>query len=417
MPTHISDYPAHRYVKQDTNEDAGPVTLDDDAHFKSIIALLQARLGHDFRGYKKGTLERRIVRRIGLRNVQNMSEYLDYLRENDKDAEHLYRDLLISVPSFFRDPESFEALETSVITKLVEQKTGEEQIRVWVPGCATGEEAYSIAMLFIEKLDEANKHCPIQIFASDLDDKALAIGRTGTYPANLVADLSPERLQRFFIKQDGGYQVSKELRETVTFASQNVITDPPFSKLDLISCRNLLIYLDSKLQDKIIGYFHFALQEGGYLFLGRSESMNQFANLFEPVDKKSRIFRRLAGPQISPANFPISGVTARAVANGIMPPARPKETVRMRELMQQKLLRSYAPAAVLTNAKHQVLYFMGPTGQYLEQPSGLPTQDLLTLVHTELRKTLRAGLRKAVDSSGAVVIENVSVQRGERRKK
>ena len=412
MPAHISEYLAHEYANRLSNAKTASATSDDEAHLKSIIALLQARLGHDFRGYKRGTLERRIARRMGLRNIQKLPDYLTYLRETEGEASELYRDLLISVTSFFRDPEAYQALESSVIAKLVEEKDNDQPIRIWVPGCATGEEAYSIAMLLIEKLEGANKYCPIQVFATDLDEQALTIGRNGIYSASLMADMSPARLDRFFIRNDGSYRVNKELRESVTFASQNVITDPPFSRLDLVSCRNLLIYLDGKLQDKIIGFFHFALREEGFLFLGRSESINQLAGLFEPVDKRARIFRRLANTRANIASFPINAVTGRAISNGVLPATRPKETVRMRELMQQQLLRSYAPAAVLTNAKHQVLYFMGPTARYLEQPSGIPTQNLVNLVHGELRKDLRTGLKRAIEKSEQVIIENISVQLG-----
>ncbi|MEQ8744088.1 chemotaxis protein CheB [Parasphingorhabdus sp.] len=416
MPAHISEYLAHDYTKQASNSETAAATADDEGSLKSIIALLQAQLGHDFRGYKKGTLERRIARRMGLRNIQKLPDYLTYLREQEGEAKELYRDFLISVTSFFRDQEAFLALETSVIEKLVAEKGSDEAIRVWVPGCATGEEAYSIAMLLIEKLESVKKHCPIQIFATDLDEQALSIGRTGMYSASLMADMPRDRLDRFFIKNDGSYRVNKELRESVTFASQNVITDPPFSKLDLVSCRNLLIYLDGNLQDKIIGYFHFALRDEGFLFLGRSESINQLAGLFEPVDKNARIFRRLANSQVSVASFPIKAVTSRAMSNSVLPATRPKETVRMREMMQQQLLRSYAPAAVLTNAKHQVLYFMGPTARYLEQPSGIPTQNLINLVHAELRKNLRTGLKRAIETTEQVIIENISVQLGRNRK-
>ena len=299
----------------------------------------------------------------------------------------------------------------------MEEKNSDQPIRVWVPGCATGEEAYTIAMLLIENLEGASKYCPIQVFATDLDEQALTIGRNGLYSASLMADMSPARLDRFFIKNDGSYRVNKELRESVTFASQNVITDPPFSRLDLVSCRNLLIYLDGKLQDKIIGYFHFALREEGFLFLGRSESVNQLAGLFEPVDKKARIFRRLANSQANVASFPINAVMGRFISNGILPATRQKDTVRMREMMQQQLLRSYAPAAVLTNAKHQVLYFLGPTARYLEQPSGIPTQNLIDLVHAELRKDLRTGLKRAIEKSEQVIIESAGVQSGQNRRK
>lgn len=412
MPARIGDYLEHDYVRQATlpaDADLAPV---DEASLKSIIALLQTRVGHDFRGYKKGTLGRRIAGRMGLRNIRKTPDYLAYLREEEKEAEELYRDLLINVTSFFRNSNEFEDLENEVLKPLVAAKEADDQIRVWVPGCSTGEEAYSIAMMLLEQCKAADKQCPIQVFATDLDESALAIGRIGIYPANLVAEISPQRLENFFHKQDGTYSVTKKLREVVTFASQNLITDPPFSRLDLISCRNLMIYLEGHLQDKIIHYFHFALNDNGYLFLGRSESINQNAGLFEPIDKKSRIFRKLANAQPAGVNFPITGARMPVTSDMLLPTPRSKETIRLREMMQQQLLRSFAPAVVLTNTKHQVLYFMGPTSDYLEQPSGLPTQDLLTLAPAELRKNLRAGLQQSIDSNDAVTIENIPFHRG-----
>lgn len=411
MPSRIQAYLSHKRIKLIAETKEAPVVPGDEAHLKSILALLQARHGYDLQGYKKGTLGRRIIRRMGLRNIEEMSDYLAYLRENDKEAEDLYRDLLINFTSFFRDPDAFDALSASVLSKLVEEKDGPDPIRVWVPGCSSGEEAYSIAMLLVEKLEAAHKGNPVQVFATDIDDQALAVARAGTYSPNLVTGVSPERLQRFFNKKDNAYQVNRKLREQVTFAPQNVITDPPFSRMDLISCRNLLIYLEGKLQDRIIGYFHFSLEDGGYLFLGRSESTNQATGQFEPIDKKFRIFRRLAGAQASSINFPTNGSRAHPVAIGLQPVTRPREATWLRELMQQQLLRSYAPAAVLTNTRHQVLYFMGPTALYLEQPSGLPTQDLLSLAPAELRQHLRRGLQKAIHSPEAVVIDNVLVHR------
>ncbi len=412
MAPQIRDYLSHDYVR--TSGDAKDETdlFADESKLNSIIAVLQAQLGVDFRGYKTGTLGRRIARRMGLRNIAKVSDYLAYLREQPDEAKKLYQDLLISVTSFFRDAEAFETLRERAIVDLVSRKSTNDEIRVWVPGCASGEEAYSIAMLLIEELERAKKNCPIQIFATDLDEAALAIGRQGIYSASLVADIPPDRLQRFFVQHGKDYQISKELRETVTFALQNVISDPPFSRLDLISCRNLLIYMSAKLQDRILGYFHFALRENGYLFLGRSESMGQLGGLFKTIDKNSRLYRRQENATNHVASFPVNGVLARAPVTSPVPSQRTKETVRLRELMQQQLLRSYAPAAVLTNAKHQVLYFMGPTARYLEQPSGMPTQDLLTLAHAELRKSLRSGIKRALDSPEPVTIDKVSIKRG-----
>ena len=412
----IRDYLNHDYIHSAADPSEETDLIGDAGKLNSIISVLHAQLGVDFHGYKPGTIGRRIARRMGLRNISQVADYLTCLREEPGEAQSLYQDLLISVTSFFRDPEAFETLYEKAIVDLVQSKPANEEIRVWVPGSATGEEPYSIAMLLIEELSRAGKNCPIQIFATDLDDTALSVGRTGVYSASQVADISSDRLERFFTRHGKDYQVTSELRETVTFALQNIISDPPFSRLDLISCRNLLIYLSGKLQDRIIGYFQFALRKDGYLFLGRSESIAHLDGFFESVDKNSRLYRRLPNAPQQLTSFPVNGVVSRVPSNGITPPPRPKETVRLRELMQQQLLRNYAPASVLTNAKHQVLYFMGPTARYLEQPSGLPTQDLLTLAHPELRKSLRAGIKQALETTEPVVIDKISIKRGASRR-
>ncbi|GAA4644430.1 chemotaxis protein CheB [Pontixanthobacter gangjinensis] len=412
----IRDYLSHDYVQSVADPSVETDLIGDEGKLNSIIAVLHAQLGVDFHGYKQGTIGRRIARRMSLRNISQVAEYLTCLREDPGEAKSLYQDLLINVTSFFRDPEAFETLYEKAIIDLVHSKPANEEIRVWVPGSATGEEPYSIAMLLIEEVKRTGKACPIQIFATDLDDTALSVGRAGVYSASQVADISSDRLERFFTRHGKDYQVTNELRETVTFAMQNVVSDPPFSRLDLISCRNLLIYLSGKLQDRIIGYFQFALRKDGYLFLGRSESIAHLEGLFETVDKKSRLYRRLPNAPQQLTSFPVNGVVSRVPSNGITPAPRPKETARLRELMQQQLLRNYAPASVLTNAKHQVLYFMGPTSNYLEQPSGLPTQDLLTLARPELRKKLRAGIKQALETTEPVVLDKISIKSGAARR-
>lgn len=412
----IRDFLEHDYVQSSSDTQNGSDFIGGERKLNSIISVLQAQLGVDFRGYKPGTLGRRIARRMSLKNFTKVNDYLTFLREDPNEAKKLYQDLLISVTSFFRDAEAFDTLYKEGIVKLVQDKAQNESVRVWVPGCASGEEAYSIAMLLMEELERTNKDCTVQIFATDIDEEALALGRTGIYSPSMVAGLSTERLERFFVQHGNDYQITKQLREKVTFASQNVISDPPFSRLDLISCRNLLIYLNPPLQDRIIGYFHFALRSGGYLFLGRSESVSQLDGWFEPVDKTARLYRRLANATTQVANFPVNGALVRVPLQGVAPVTRTKQAGRLRELMQQHLLRNYAPAAVLTNAQHQVLYFMGPTSRYLEQPSGVPTQDLLSLAHAELRKSLRLGIKKVLDTSKPVTIDNVSIKRGATRR-
>ena len=273
-----------------------------------VLALLRTRTKFDFRCYRKKMLSRRIERRMGLNHFESLAEYLAHLRAHPEEVKQLARDLLISVTSFFRDPESLQALAKNVVVPLVQTKSADSPLRVWVPGCATGEEAYSLAMLLLEELARAQKSCRLQVFATDVDEEALATARQGIYPESISADVSPERLARFFTKGDeSAYQINKQVREAVVFAAQNLIGDAPFSKVDLVSCRNVLIYLEPEVQRKVITLLHFALNEGGHLFLGPSETIGRQTDMFEPVSKKWRIFRRIGPTRPERVEFPIVG--------------------------------------------------------------------------------------------------------------
>lgn len=410
MHEHLRSYLVHPYVR------GGETSLPaDDYSLGTILSLVQRGTGTDFRNFKPGTVVRRITRRMGLHHIESLAAYAAYLRQHSGEVEALYRDLLIGVTAFLRDPEAFEALETKAIAPIIAGKADDEIIRVWVPACSSGEEAYTIAMLLFEQLEAAHKHCPVQIFATDLDEAALEVGRSGVYPENQLADLSPERLRRFFFKEDHSYRVRKQLREAVTFAKQNVLSDPPFSRIDLISCRNLLIYLDSEAHERILGYFHFALREGGYLYLGHSETVGQRETLFETIDGKARLFRRK--PAVLPVTFRFP------LGPGAMPQQKPEiapvrtlaAQSRIKEQVQQQLLQKFAPAAVLIDGTHQVLYFFGPTSRYLGQPSGTPTHDLLNLADDDLRPQLRAALQKAIAGDGTSAVQTARVPRGRSR--
>ena len=258
---------------------------------RRIMMLLRSKTGNDFSQYKQSTIRRRIERRMGVHNLKDMDAYARYLQENPAEVQILFKELLINVTSFFRDTEAFEALTKEVLPLLFENKPENYIFRIWVPGCASGEEAYSLAMLFREYMDEIKQEFKLQIYATDIDDDAIATARAGTYPANIAIDVSPERLRRFFAKEENGFRIKKEIREMVVFAIQNVIKDPPFTKMDLISCRNLLIYLDTELQNRVIPAFHYALRPGGVLFLSPSEGIGNFTDLFAPVDKKWKIYQ------------------------------------------------------------------------------------------------------------------------------
>ena len=411
MPAHIKHFLQHPHIiKQiDTKRDAG-IPKDEKSQLSDILAFVKNHTGHDFRDYKLGTLGRRIARRMAFHHLKTMPDYLSFMRKNEDEANLLFKDLLISVTAFFRDPEAFPTLEQKVIIPLVASKHDDQTIRVWIPGCATGEEAYSIAMLLVEHLEKTNKHCSIQIFASDIDETALSYGRTGLYPENIAASVSEERLDRFFSKEDNSYRIKKSLRELVTFANQNLISDPPFSNIDLISCRNLLIYLSAEVQSKVLALFHFALRENGNLFLGHSETSNQQDSLFKPLSKKWRIYQR-TGParSTSSVQFPIASRITRSMPPFVGKQVYDKNQLCLGDVAQQFLLQEFAPAAVLVNVKHQVVHFSGPTSRYLEQPSGSPSQDLLVLAKHELRSKLRLALRQITEENKRVVIDDIQM--------
>jgi two-component system CheB/CheR fusion protein len=374
-----------------------------------LLALLRARHKLDFRPYRKRMLLRRIQRRMGLRHVDRLADYLAMLRAEEGELARLAKDLLISVTSFFRDPEMFQVLQAQVIPELLRDRPPDTPVRVWVPGCATGEEVYSIAMLLIEQLASLHKVCPLQIFATDLDTEALEVARRGVYPTNIEEDVSPERLARFFTKLDEhSYQVTKQLREPILFAQQNVLSDAPFSRLDLISCRNLLIYLEPDVQQKVLTLLHFALNDGGYLVLGPSESVGRRADLFEALSRKWRIYRRTGIARPERVEIPIAGEPRAAGRPAHAVAGRP---ISLKEVTQNLLLEDYAPAAVLVDQRYEVLYFYGATPGYLTQPPGVPTKDLVSMVPGSLSPGLRAALHKAAREDRRVSVDGARLKR------
>ncbi|WP_354003786.1 chemotaxis protein CheB [Ramlibacter aurantiacus] len=375
------------------------------ARLQDILDLVQARTGHDFRWYRSAMLLRRLRRlrrRMGLNRVGDVSAYLDLLQQSDEELTALVKDFLISVTDFFREPQAWQVLEENVVPDLIRNAAADASIRVWTPGCATGEESYSIAMVLLEHLGARGRAGSVCVFASDLDSDALTIARAGVYPETICDKVSAARLARFFEKQGQGYAVNKLLRESVVFAPQNLVRDPPYSKLDLIACRNLLIYFEPAQQARILELFHFALKPGGVLFLGKSESLGTQAALFEPVSREHRIFRRTGLAARLPHGFPgkWSG------PGGFLTPAKPPGRVIRggAELTREHLGERQVTAAVLINRDGRALYFQGETGRYL-QPAGEPTWDLLALAREGLRLRLRTGVRRAIAQGKAVGLE------------
>jgi two-component system CheB/CheR fusion protein len=411
MPELLISYARHPYANG-AGIELAPKGAKNAHELNAILNWLRTRTKYDFRTYKKATLARRTARRMSLHRMETLTEYLDFLRDHPEEANELIKDLLINVTEFFRDGDAWRELEHSVLAPLAASKPADAPIRIWAPGCATGEEAYSIAMLMVEHVQRAHKRNPIQVFASDIDREALEIARHGRYPATIAADLLPERLARFFVehREEHTYEVSKSLREMVMFAEQNLITDPPFSRLDLICCRNVLIYLEPEVQEKILALFHFALLEGGFLFLGNAESIGRQQDLFQAISQKWRIFRRVGPVRQERVSFPILPGAARRPAEPVGQPP-PRRDVRLAQLAQQQLLDRLAPASVLCDADFEILYFCGPTEDYLIQPPGPPTSNLLSRAREGLRNKLRGAVRQALDEKRPVETET-RVRRG-----
>ena len=376
-----------------------------------IVDLLRTRTAHDFTLYKPGTLQRRIERRMAMAAIEtgDMNRYLELLQHDAGELDLLAKDLLINVTSFFRDPKVFDRLAEQIIPDMVRGQASDQLIRIWIAGCSTGEETYSLAMLFLEQIALIKRNVKLQVFASDVDPDAIARARDGSYPKTIEADVSPERLARFFLKEEHGYRVSPELRATVVFTVQDVLGDPPFSRIDLVSCRNLLIYLDVEAQAKVLSLFHFALREGGLLILGNAETIGTRDDRFAVVSKAERIYRRTGRNR--PGDFAFlrtAGDGARVVARSGQGQV-PSRQAALAELCRRMVMEAYAPAAVLINRKHECLYFLGPTDRYLRVAPGHPTHDLLAIVRQDMRTRLRSALQRASQSNAPVAVAGGTV--------
>ncbi|HEX2479195.1 MAG TPA: chemotaxis protein CheB, partial [Geminicoccaceae bacterium] len=364
MAAALLDLTSHPYLRRDVDLGKPP---EIDGQLTALLALVRAGTRQDFRCYKRTTLLRRIHRRMGLKQVMGLDDYIERLRNDPDELAALARDLTIIVSGFFRDPEAWKVLDQKVIAPLIEERPADAAIRVWVPACATGEEAYSIAMLVVERAEAAQKSFDLKIFATDVSEHLLPAARAGLYPASIAQNVSKERLERFFDREDDSYRVKGALRDAITWAPQNLMQDPPFSRLDVVSCRNLLIYLEPEIQKKLLGLFHFALREGGHLFLGSAETAAAQANLFQPISKKWRIYLRLGPTRHDVTEFPIlrpSDDPNAAASAPAAPHAEPR--ARASTLLEHALLEQYAPAAVLIDRRFNVSEFHGPTGDYLQ---------------------------------------------------
>jgi two-component system CheB/CheR fusion protein len=379
-----------------------------------ILLLLRSGTGHDFSLYKKSTIGRRIERRMAQHNIESMEVYARYLKENPGEMQALFKELLINVTSFFRDPEAFVTLEKEVLPQLLAGKADNYIFRVWVAGCATGEEAYSIAIMLREYMEQSHQVFKVQLYATDLDDEAIALARTGLYPPNIIQDVSSERLRRFFVKEEGGYRIKKDIREMVVFAVQNAIKDPPFTRLDLLSCRNLMIYLETELQNRLIPIFHYALKPGGVLFLSSAESIGSHPELFTPLSRKWKLYQ--ASSSAASARSVMSRVLSWEASGEVRAPEevvkKPQEP-NFAELTRQLLLQTYAPASVVTDRKGNIIYVHGETGKYLRPAPGQATLNVVEMARNGLQLELRLALQKASQGSATLDREVVVSANGD----
>ncbi len=381
---------------------------------EQIYRLLRERVGHDFSGYKTKTFLRRVHRRMQVLQAQSLEEYLGELQRDPQEVVRLFRDLLINVTNFFRDADAFQVLEKLVLPRLFEGRGANDTVRIWVPGCATGEEVYSLAILLCEEAERRPAKPRVQIFATDIDEPALAVARSGRYPAPLLDGVSLERRQRYFASEGSSFVVRKEIRDLCIFSSHSVIRDPPFSRMDLVSCRNLLIYLGPEIQSQVVPIFHYALRPGGYLFLGTSESISQHGDLFASLDKKNRVFqsREHAYP---PGRLPqmLARQERSPASADHRPPAGIASPYPLRQMTEAHVLERFAPPHVLVNAEGEVVYYSARTGPFLEAPQGQPNRQLLSMARKGLRLDLRAALREAIETRRTVQRDNVEVETDE----
>ena len=382
---------------------------------REILGTLRQRTGHDFNQYKRGTVLRRVERRLQVTQLADLATYAAYLRDHPAETRALLKDMLISVTNFFRDREAYEALERVVLPDLFANKREEDEVRVWVPGCATGEEAYSVAIMLTEIAEERAGAPRIQVFATDIDEDAIAVARAALYPDAIATDVADARLRRFFVRESGGYRVQKPIRERVMFATHDVLRDAPFSRLDLVSCRNLLIYLKREVQSRVLATFHFALRPAGYLFLGSSESVDEGTGAFIPIDKLHRIYRPQPQPgRVQPMLYTPPPTVSMRSGNpgGLQAQAAVATTHRVSGLgdLHLNLLEHYAPPSVVVNDLYQIVHLSDKAGRFLKFSAGEPSLNLTKVVQPELRAELRAGLFQASQTGERVVLDAVYVR-------
>ncbi|MBA6292111.1 PAS domain-containing protein [Colwellia sp. MB3u-70] len=411
MPILLTEFSNHPYLQSKADQ-------TDQQVFNciySILSLLHSRTGYDFSGYRKNMLLRRIQRRMCVCHTETIQDYHQFMKNNPTETSLLNKDLLIGVTAFFRDEEAFSALETHVFPELVARSSADNPVRIWIPACATGEEVYTITLLMFEAFDQAKKQINLQVFASDIDEKSINVARSGIYAKNIAEIISAERLAGFFdVTNKGDYQIKKVIREKIIFSNQNLLNDAPFSRLDLISCRNLFIYLQPELQANVLDLFYVALKTTSYLMLGPSESLGKNKHKFVTISKKWRIFKKIKPLIKSPLALPVSRMSTPNISidqSTISNKFRADSPSRYNELVNRDLLAAYAPAAVLINRSFEILHYQGPTVNFLEFPKGSPSNDLLVLLREGLRARVRSAINYVQKENQAITDHQARVKR------
>ena len=410
MPKALINYVVHPFSKSPGKINISETNIQH--QLQKVFSLIRSATGHDFSQYKQTTIRRRIERRLAVHQIDKLTDYIMYMQENPLETDALFKDLVIGVTSFFRDPEAYRVIEQKVLPKLLQGKKPDDTLRCWVVGCSTGEEAYSLAVVVSEAMEKQKKHHYVQIFATDIDEAAIENARKGIFPDSIATDVSKKRLEKFFTKDDGVFRVKKQIRDMVIFSLQSIIGDPPFSRLDLVSCRNLMIYLDHTLQKKIIPLFHYTLNPQGVLFLGTAETIGNFTDLFQPLNSKWRIFQRKESLRGSIIDYP------KRITYGGQDGFEPDGPIRMpvtvttdiQAVTEKAILSEYAPTGVLIDEKFEILQFVGQTEKFLVPPTGKPSFNILKMVRDDLKYKLTAALHKAVREKKRTNCKSVRVK-------
>ncbi|MBN2654007.1 MAG: PAS domain-containing protein [Nitrospirae bacterium] len=408
MPAQLLNYAKQTLARTSTQA----VETKVNAPLQKIISLILSYTGHDFSEYKQNTILRRIEKRLAVLQIGDIEDYVSYLRNNPQEINQIFSELLIRVTSFFRDQKAFECIKNKILPHMFNNRTPDQPIRIWIPGCSTGEEAYSLAIIVQEYINTLREKYKVQIFAADIDKQAIDMARTGLYPDSISVDISPERLSRFFIKKSSAYKIRDEIRQMIVFAVQDIVKDPPFTKLDMISFRNVLIYFNTKLQKKVIPMLHYSLKPGGILFLGPSETTGDNADIFSTVDRKWKIFKAKDTSALRTTLFNVRRAAVQEQSPKLEQLKAPVKTqeASMVNLAEKIIMDQYAPTFVIINNKGECLYFHGKTNRYLQPPSGRANLNIIEMARAELRSELRTALRKTITHGKKVTVEGLKIK-------